>query len=224
LDSKDKSGTSLKKVLQKWAIPLDSHPAECMMMYLSLIEKWNSRINLTASSDWESVGSLFEEAIWASKFFSKNISSHLDLGSGAGFPAIILKIMNPSVTLELVESREKRAVFLETVLAELHLEKAKVSNCRIEQHLRNCEHGSWDCISWKGIRLSGESLRLLSGICKADSQLWMFHGNTLAAEKPEEIEKFFDMRQRERFPGKISWFLSVFHVKQALDIAGTGPL
>jgi len=215
VSSIDQSGTSLRKLLQKWAIPLDSRPAECMMMYLSLIEKWNAKINLTGSSDWESIGFLFEEGIWADQFYGKNISRHLDIGSGAGFPAIILKILNPLVTLELVESREKRAVFLETVLAELHIKNAKVSNCRIEQYLRKCMKGSWDCISWKGIRLSSECLQLLKSICEANSQLWMFHGNILAAENPENMKKLFDMRQCERFPGKISWFLSVFHVKQA---------
>jgi 16S rRNA (guanine(527)-N(7))-methyltransferase RsmG len=203
----------LKKLLQKWAIPLDSHPAECMLQYLRLIEKWNSRMNLTASADWESIGILFEEAIWASRFYEGNISRHLDLGSGAGFPAIVLKIINPSVALELVESREKRAVFLETVLAELGYKDTRVSNCRIEQFLHNCKMGSWDCISWKGIRLSGESFRLLSTVCNANSQLWMFHGNKLAAEIPEDVTKFFDLQQREQFPGKKSWFLSVFHVK-----------
>ena len=161
----------------------------------------------------ESIGILFEEAIWASRFYEGNISRHLDLGSGAGFPAIVLKIINPSVALELVESREKRAVFLETVLAELGYKDARVSNCRIEQFLHNCKMGSWDCISWKGIRLSGESFRLLSTVCNANSQLWMFHGNKLAAEIPEDVTKFFDLQQREQFPGKKSWFLSVFHVK-----------
>jgi 16S rRNA (guanine(527)-N(7))-methyltransferase RsmG len=217
VDSISKSGTSLTKLLQQWKIPLDSRPAECMVQYLGLLEKWNSKINLTASSDWESIGVFFEEAIWANRFYGKDISRHLDIGSGAGFPAIILKILNPSVALEMVESREKRAIFLETVLMDLDLKNAKVSNSRIEQYLQNCGKGSWDCISWKGIKLRYETLRLLSAVCDANSQLWMFHGNSLAAENPGGVEKFFDMQRRERFPGKISWFLSVFHVKQADD-------
>lgn len=215
----DRSEASLKKLLQKWGIPLDSHEAECILQYLGLLQKWNSRINLTASSDWESVGFLFEEAIWASRFYGNDISSHLDIGSGAGFPAIILKIMNPSVILELVEAREKRAIFLEMVFAALKLKNARVSNCRIERHLQNSQQGSWDCISWKGIKLTSESLRLLSGLCNANSQIWMFHGNAFAAENPKDVEKFFDLRQREQFPGKISWFLSVFHVKRITDVA-----
>jgi 16S rRNA (guanine527-N7)-methyltransferase len=207
--------------LQKWEIPLHSHAAECMMQYLVLLEKWNSKVDLTASSDWEAVSFLFEEAIWANKFYGKNISRHLDIGSGAGFPAIILKILNPSVTLEMVESREKRAAFLETVLMELGLKKVRVSICRIEEYLRNCEKGSLEHISWKGIKLSSECIRLLGGVCDARSQLWMFHGNALAVANPEDMEQFFDMRRRERFPGKISWFLSVFHVKQVRDFTSS---
>ena len=133
MDPLDKTGISLKKLLQDWRIPLDSHPAERMLQYLRLLEKWNSRVNLTASSDWDSIGFLFEEAIWASKFYGKSFARHLDIGSGAGFPAIVLKILNPSIALEMVESREKRAIFLETVLAELGLKDSKVSNSRILQ-------------------------------------------------------------------------------------------
>jgi len=216
--SDPKSGSFLAKVLKRWAIPLDSRTAGCLMQYLGLLEKWNSKINLTASSDWESIGFLFEEAIWAASFYRKDTSRHLDFGSGAGFPAVILKIINPHVPLELVESREKRAIFLETVFAELDFRDVKVFNCRVEQYLRNCKRGSCDCISWKGIRLSSESFHLLSEICNANSQLWMFHGKTLAAENPGDVEKFFDMITREQFPGKLSWFLSMFHVKQARGI------
>jgi 16S rRNA (guanine(527)-N(7))-methyltransferase RsmG len=213
-----KSAQSLEKLLQNWEIPLDSHPADRMMRFLFLLEKWNSRVNLTASSDWEAVGLLFEEAIWANKFYSGIFSRHLDIGSGAGFPAIILKILNPLVTIEMVESRAKRAAFLDTVLQELDLKNALVFNRRVEEHLRICEKGSWDCISWKGIKLNSESIRLLSPACDSHSQLWMFHGKELAVADLPAMEGLFKMLWRERFPGKEAWFLSVFHVKQPDEI------
>jgi 16S rRNA (guanine(527)-N(7))-methyltransferase RsmG len=223
MDLMDKAGASLEKLLQKWAIPLKSHPAECMMQYLKLLEKWNSKLNLTASSDWNSIYFLFEEAIWAGRYYGDSVSSHLDLGSGAGFPAIILNILNPAATFELVESREKRAIFLETVLLELGFRQSKVFNCRIEDYLHRCEKGSWDCISWKGIKLNGECLRLLSRTCSKESQLWMFHGNALAVENPSDLMQFFDLHQREGFPGKKAWYLSMFHMKQGPNAASSYP-
>jgi 16S rRNA (guanine(527)-N(7))-methyltransferase RsmG len=208
------SAKSLEKLLQNWAIPLDSHQAQGMLRYLFLLEKWNSRVNLTASSEWEAVGPLFEEAIWAGQFYGANFCRHLDVGSGAGFPAMILKILNPSVTLEMVESRERRAAFLETVLQELGLKNALVINRRVEEHLCACGNATWDCISWKGIKLNRKSMGLIGKACSALTQLWMFHGKDFAVSDPRFMERLFEMLWREQFPGRDAWFLSVFHVKQ----------
>ena len=87
---------------------------EKFQAFLTLLEKWQRRINLVANS---TLADAWQRHI-------------LDVGSGAGFPGLVLAIMG-GVTVDLVESDQRKAVFLSTVIRELGL-PAKVHNQRIE--------------------------------------------------------------------------------------------
>ena len=99
--------------------------------YLTLLEKWQHRINLVSNST-------LAEAWQRHILDSGQLAAHyppqtrqiLDVGSGAGFPGLVLAIMG-DVTVDLVESDQRKAVFLSTVIRELGL-SAKVHNQRIE--------------------------------------------------------------------------------------------
>jgi len=99
--------------------------------YLTLLEKWQRRINLVSNST-------LAEAWQRHILDSGQLAAHyppqtkhiLDVGSGAGFPGLVLAIMG-GVTVDLVESDQRKAVFLSTVIRELGL-PAKVHNQRIE--------------------------------------------------------------------------------------------
>ncbi|MDA9958465.1 16S rRNA (guanine(527)-N(7))-methyltransferase RsmG [Alphaproteobacteria bacterium] len=99
--------------------------------YLTLLEKWQRRINLVSNST-------LTEAWQRHILDSGQLAAHyppqtkhiLDVGSGAGFPGLVLAIMG-GVTVDLVESDQRKAVFLSTVIRELGL-PAKVHNQRIE--------------------------------------------------------------------------------------------
>ena len=99
--------------------------------YLILLEKWQRRINLVSNST-------LAEAWQRHILDSGQLAAHyppqtlqiLDVGSGAGFPGLVLAIMG-NVTVDLVESDQRKAVFLSTVIRELGL-SAKVHNQRIE--------------------------------------------------------------------------------------------
>ena len=100
-------------------------------LYLDLLSKWQPRINLVATSTLDSAwqrhildsGQLAAYLPPAPKLI-------LDVGSGAGFPGLVLAIMTDH-RVELVESDQRKAVFLSTVIRELGLDAA-VHNCRIE--------------------------------------------------------------------------------------------
>ncbi len=204
------SAGRLRKALADAGI--HDHGAEGQLIaFLQLLQKWSARINLTSSLEWESVGPLFEEAIWASLCYDQECKTHLDIGSGAGFPAIPLKILNPRIQVDLVESRLKRAVFLETVVRELGLASSMVHNRRAEEYLAVESGNCWDCVSWKGIRLSNEVLLHLLARTDESTTFWMFHGDELAVESSAEMERAFQLVERKRFPGKKSWVLSIYH-------------
>jgi len=99
--------------------------------YLTLLEKWQARINLVANS---TLAEAWQRHILDSgqlaAFYLPQTKNIMDVGSGAGFPGLVLAIMG-GVTVDLVESDQRKAVFLSTVIRELDL-PAKVHNQRIE--------------------------------------------------------------------------------------------
>ena len=99
--------------------------------YLKLLEKWQPQINLVANS---TLAHAWQRHILDSAqlvdFYPPNTQHILDVGSGAGFPGLVLSIMG-GVQVDLVESNQRKAVFLSTVIRSLGL-SAKVYSQRIE--------------------------------------------------------------------------------------------
>ena len=99
--------------------------------YLSLLEKWQRRINLVSNS---TLADAWQRHILDSgqlaAYYPPLTRRILDVGSGAGFPGLVLAIMG-GVMVDLVESDHRKSVFLSTVIRELGL-PAKVHNQRIE--------------------------------------------------------------------------------------------
>jgi len=218
--SLSRSGVELDNLLARYGVDPASNPARQMRAYSGLLEKWNARVNLTASTDWENVGPLFEEAIWAAQYYPGGRLRHLDIGSGAGFPALPLRVLRPEMRLEMVESRSRRCAFLETVIAELGLAGVRVLNARLEDHLA-CRAGQegWDIVSWKAIRLGKRELRLLLRCCSEDTRYWLFHSQRSPSEDPELLESTMSLESRTSCPARGGWFLSVYARRGCRDVS-----
>ncbi len=101
--------------------------------YLDLLVKWNRKINLTSE---KTPSEILHRHIFDSLQYARVISPAdqvMDIGSGAGFPGIPLKIIYPRLVLTLVESQRKRCSFLEAVVSNLVLQDARVINERAEK-------------------------------------------------------------------------------------------
>ncbi len=206
----------LKQIMGEAGMAPGSEKARKLLIYLELLQKWNARINLTASTEWRSLRPLFLEGIRASKIYPPEANTHLDIGSGAGFPAIILRILVPRIQLELVEGRGKRSFFLETVLHTLHMDNSFVHVERLEMLLQGCDPGRiWDCITWKGLKLNARDLTGLLRHANDHTQFWMFHGRELAVEEPEHFGKFFRLLRREQLDEGKYWMLSIYSRQSA---------
>jgi 16S rRNA (guanine527-N7)-methyltransferase len=107
--------------------------ASQLVSYLDLLVKWNGKINLTSEKTPSEIlhRHIFDSLQYA-RFISPN-DNIMDIGSGAGFPGIPLKIVYPSLSLTLVESQRKRCSFLETVVFNLALYGSRVVNERAEK-------------------------------------------------------------------------------------------
>lgn len=100
--------------------------------YLALLNKWQKVVNLvgpaTLPEAWERH---FIDSAQIAPLLPEGPFALYDLGSGAGFPGLVLAIMRPDITVHLVESDERKAAFLSTVSRETGA-KVTVHNCRIE--------------------------------------------------------------------------------------------
>jgi 16S rRNA (guanine527-N7)-methyltransferase len=105
--------------------------------YIDLLIRWNGRINLTAIRDPEEIVTRhFGESLFlASHLFPEPGATSLrvlDIGSGAGFPGLPLKIWEPAISLTLVEANHKKAAFLREVIRALTLTDVNVITARAE--------------------------------------------------------------------------------------------
>jgi 16S rRNA (guanine527-N7)-methyltransferase len=95
--------------------------AEQLAVYLAELKLWNARINLTGlKTDRDIVVKHFLDSLAVLPFLDP-AASLVDLGSGAGFPGLVLKLARPHLALTLVEAREKKAAFLEYLVARFRL-------------------------------------------------------------------------------------------------------
>ena len=107
--------------------------------YYSLLIEWNDKINLTAITDkQEVIKKHFEDSLSISSVIDMNaVNSVIDVGTGAGFPGIPLKIVFPSLKLTLLDSLNKRINFLNTVVDELGLSDVSAIHGRAEEYGRD---------------------------------------------------------------------------------------
>lgn len=124
---------SLQTLLRKYHNLTDDQVAQFAAFEDELIE-WNSRFNLTAIRDRDSLRvKHFLDSLSVSAAFKNDLPRHLiDVGTGAGFPGIPLKILFPELKLTLVESTGKKCRFLEHMVELLNLRETVVLNARAE--------------------------------------------------------------------------------------------
>ena len=106
-----------------------------LRLYLDLLLRWNARMNLTAVRDPEQIVSRhFGESLFTAKTLLREAkpTTVADVGSGAGFPGIPLKLWTPQLQLTLIESQGKKATFLREAIRTLNLAHAEVFCGRAE--------------------------------------------------------------------------------------------
>jgi 16S rRNA (guanine527-N7)-methyltransferase len=112
--------------------PLDAALTHSFEAYLSLLLRWNARVNLTAIRDADAILSRhFLESIACARALPAGIVTLLDFGSGAGFPGIPIALCRPEIAVTLAESNGKKAAFLHEAVRTLGI-SAKVYSARAE--------------------------------------------------------------------------------------------
>jgi 16S rRNA (guanine527-N7)-methyltransferase len=142
---------------------------EQLNLYLKEWKKWNSKINLTAECDELSLINkhIFESLQYARAIL--NVGSLIDIGSGAGFPGIPIKVVRPKLEVVLVESQRKRANFLKTVINTIGLSEIKCIHGRLEDSSQSL--GKYNYVTLRHVLEPNLSLRLGANLVKPDGSL-----------------------------------------------------
>ncbi len=127
---------------------LSSAQLDHISTYIDILIRWNARINLTAIRDPEDIVTRhFGESLFAARLLfpvetvalsrpvdqrSAPVNTLADLGSGAGFPGLPIKLWAPHISLTLIESNHKKATFLREVTRMLTLTDVNIQNARAE--------------------------------------------------------------------------------------------
>jgi len=132
----------LEPFLGKNALSTDQ--LRSISIYIDILQRWNARINLTAIRDQDEIVTRhFGESLFAASHLIPNPSAYsapspvkafevADVGSGAGFPGIPIKLWAPEISLTLIESNHKKATFLREVTRALTLTDINIQNARAE--------------------------------------------------------------------------------------------
>ena len=118
--------------------------------YMNLLIEWNNKINLTAITEpKEIILKHFIDSI--NKYIEQN-KILVDVGTGAGFPGIAVKIYRPDVKVVLVDSLNKRINFLNEVVKELQLENIQTIHSRVEEFGKNKKYReSFDIVTARAV-------------------------------------------------------------------------
>lgn len=132
----------ISEILEKWCtennISISDTQKQKFETYAKLLSEWNEKINLTAiTEDTEVAIKHFIDSITLLKYTDiKENASVIDIGTGAGFPGIPLKIMRDDINLTLLDSLNKRLVFLDEVCNTIDI-KAQTVHSRAEEGGQN---------------------------------------------------------------------------------------
>ncbi|MCD5391146.1 16S rRNA (guanine(527)-N(7))-methyltransferase RsmG [candidate division NPL-UPA2 bacterium] len=132
----------LKEGAERVGAPLTEDKAEKIFLYLRELIQWNERINLTSTSERrELLLKHFIDSLSCVPLLPNHRELRLiDVGTGAGFPGVVLKIYRPDIDLALLDSSEKRCAFLDHLVMRLGLNETKVLRGRAEDYGRDPEH------------------------------------------------------------------------------------
>ena len=126
------------KEVEKLGIEVTEEKLNKLEKYYELLIEYNKVINLTRITEKEDVYlKHFYDSLTISKSIDLNKEENLcDLGSGAGFPGIVLKIFYPNLKITLIDSLDKRIKFLNTVIEKLNLKEIEAIHIRIEDYAK----------------------------------------------------------------------------------------
>jgi 16S rRNA (guanine527-N7)-methyltransferase len=148
------------QLLSPFGLALTSAQLGCLLTYLDLLLRWNQKINLTAiRTPEECVTRHFGESLYLARWI-KLEGRLLDIGSGAGFPGLALKIAFPALAVTLLEPVAKKRAFLKEAARACQMESVEVRSERLDDFIRREPPAAYDSATARAV---GQLERLVQG-------------------------------------------------------------
>lgn len=189
------SELELKKMLEQGCLQLGINlaldAAEMFLKYLEELKLWNQKINLTAiTSDREIVLRHFLDSLCLYKSIKRLETDNLtllDIGAGAGFPGLPLKIIDPGLDITLMDSIEKKVFFMRHVIRRLGLGKGVKAVCGNagSREILSAYGPAFDVITSRAVASLKDLLPISLPLCKINGHIIAIKGPAYADELKE---------------------------------------
>ncbi len=127
----------LKKGLEKIQLELEEKRIDLLLKYGALLIETNKHTNLTAIREEKIIYEKhFLDSLLLQKMLPEGIEKAIDIGTGAGFPGMVLAIANPNIHFTLMDSVSRKTKFLESVVKKLELKNIEIVNMRAEDFIK----------------------------------------------------------------------------------------
>jgi 16S rRNA (guanine527-N7)-methyltransferase len=174
--------TSLEKELSVAGVELGPRQMEQLEKHFALLLKWNQKINLTAIREPDEIAARhFAESLFLSKLLPAPRGLMVDVGSGAGFPGLPLKIAWPETPAVLLEPNHKKETFLKEVIRSCGLEGIEVRDERLEETISADLAGRAALVTMRAVKPSEELLDDLAKLLQPNGSAALFLGAVDAA-------------------------------------------
>lgn len=175
----------LKEGIKKIGVEISDEKIESLLKYLKLLMEYNSHTNLTAVRDEkDALEKHFIDSLLLQNFIGEEDKSAMDIGTGAGFPGMVLAICNPNIQFTLMDSVGKKTKFLELVKEELGLTNVIVVNARAEEYINDDNRESYSLGLCRGVATLSTILEYMMPFIKVDGRFLIQKSNGTG----EEIE------------------------------------
>lgn len=192
-------------------IPVTEPAFSKMIKYIELLRSWNQKVNLTSITDPKRIAVVhFLDSLTIFKVWEDTSGKKLlDIGSGAGFPGLVLKIADDSIKLTLLDKSSKRIVFMKHVAKELGLSDIRFVNRTTQDYFSSQTNCLFDVVTFRALP-KGTLYSLLDAnrfLLSCESLIRMY------SEAPVSLEsEFLFLNECRRWEG----FLPYFNLKRTV--------
>lgn len=151
-----------KEEVEKLGISLTDEQLNQLALFYQLLLSWNEKMNLTRITNQEEVylKHFYDSLTLYKEIKLETVDTLCDVGSGAGFPGIVLKIAFPNLNITLIDSLQKRVNYLNEIIKELKLSNIRAIHTRCEDYAR-VNREKYEVVTARAVA----NLKVLSELC-----------------------------------------------------------